>query len=144
MINWQGLEIPNPESFAKSNLADDKNTTNWSGIKNKHLDELCDKYNIAFDKTERVKIIKEIDSILCNSYEYILMWYAPYQRIVFHNKFGYPEGVLDKVNFLQSVPVLWFNDPEKAYEYDEAVKDTKIIIPSGEVENRFWINQTRK
>ncbi|MDD5361318.1 MAG: ABC transporter substrate-binding protein [Ignavibacteria bacterium] len=144
MINWQGLEIPNPESFAKSNIADEKNTTNWSGIKNKRIDELCDKYNVTFEKPERIKIIKEIDSILCNNFEYILMWYAPYQRLVFHNKFGYPDGILDKVSFLPSIPVLWFNDPEKAYEYDEAVKDAKITLPSGEVENKYWINKTRK
>lgn len=144
VINWVGLEIPNPESFAKSNLADEPNTTNWSGIKDKKIDELCDKYNVAFDKKERIKIVQEIDSILANFHGYILMWYAPYQRIVFHNKFGYPVGILDRTKFTESIPALWYNDPETAYEYDEALKDAGKTMPQGEIDNTYWINIYKK
>ncbi|MCE1166112.1 MAG: extracellular solute-binding protein [Bacteroidetes bacterium] len=144
IVNWVGLDVPNPESFAGSKIADEPNTTNWSGIKDRRIDELCDKYNVSFDKTERVNLIREIDGILANFYGYILMWYAPYQRIVFQNKFGYPEGLIGRTTFVESIPVLWFNDPEKAYEYDEALKDNTKTMAPGEIENKFWINPAKK
>ncbi len=144
IINWQGLDIPNPESFARSNTADEPNTTNWMGIKDKRIDELCDKYNAAFDKNERVRIIQEIDGILAGYYGYVMMWYAPYQRLVFHNKFGYPDGMLGRTTFMESIPVLWYNDPEKGYEYDEALKDKTRTMPAGETDVKYWINPVKK
>ena len=139
-VNWNELAIPNPENAYRSNLADEKNNANWPGIKDKRIDELCDKYNVTSDFNERVNIIRSIDYLLCEYSGYILMWYAPYRRIVFHNKFGYPEGILDRETGIESILNLWFADPLKLKEYNEALKNESIILKTGEVDVKYWLN----
>ncbi|MGA2668552.1 MAG: extracellular solute-binding protein [Ignavibacteria bacterium] len=141
---WTGLRIPNPESSMHSNTADQPNTTNWDGIKDKRIDDLCKQYNITFDKAERVKIIREIDFIATNFHGYALGWYAPYQRITFHNKFGYPKWVLTRLNDYLVIPSLWWNDPEKGAEYDAAIQDKNKKMEQGEVDSKYWMDVKAK
>jgi microcin C transport system substrate-binding protein len=138
--NWSGLRVPNPESSMKSNTADEPNTTNWPGIKNERIDQLCDQYNVTFDQKERVRIIREIDSIAANMHAYAFGWYGPYQRIAYHNKFGYPDWYLPRVSDHYSVAILWWNDPEKAAEYDDAVKDKNLTMQGADVDQKFWVD----
>ncbi len=141
---WTGLRIPNPESSLKSNTADQPNTTNWPGIKDKRIDELCDAYNVSFDKNERIKIVREIDSIACNYFGYGFGWYGPYQRIAFHNKFGYPKWMLPRTSDFLSIPVMWYYDPEKAAEYDAALTDKTKAMPIPEVDQKYWLDVKAK
>jgi microcin C transport system substrate-binding protein len=136
---WSGLRIPNPESSMGPGTADQPNTTNWNGIKDPKIDELCAKYNTSFDKTERVKIIREIDYIATSMQPYAFGWFGPYQRIAFHNKFGFPEPILSRTDDYLVIPILWYNDPEKAAEYEDAKKDNKLVLEQGEVDQKFWI-----
>lgn len=141
---WTGLRIPNPESSLKSNTADQPNTTNWPGIKDKRIDELCDKYNITFDKKERVKIVREIDSIASSYFGYGFGWYGPFQRIIFHNKFGYPEWMIGRTTDYLAAPFMWYYDPEKAAEYDAAVKDKNKKLELGETDQKYWLKVKEK
>jgi len=136
---WSGLRIPNPESSMGPGTADQPNTTNWNGIKDPKIDELCAKYNTSFDKAERVKIIREIDYIATSMQPYAFGWFGPYQRIAFHNKFGFPEPILSRTDDYLVIPILWYNDPEKAAEYEDAKKDNKLVLEQGEVDQKFWI-----
>ena len=104
---WSGSQIPNPENMYHSKLADLKNNANWSGVKDKRIDNLCDKYNDTHDYNERIKIVRDIDNLLCEYAGYIFTWYAPYHRIVFQNKFSYPESILDRESGMESLLYLW-------------------------------------
>jgi microcin C transport system substrate-binding protein len=137
-ISWENPLVPNPESYMASKTADEKNTANWDGLKDSKIDELIDKYALTFDKNERIKIIREIDLLACSHFDYIFQWSPNYQRIAFQNKFGYPVSILDRINDYKSVLSLWWNDPEKAAEYDIAFKDKNKSLPSGEVDNKYW------
>lgn len=139
-INWTGLRIPNPESSMGPGTADEPNTTNWPGIKDPRIDSLCGLYNKSFDKSERVKIIREIDLIATSMYPYAFGWYAPYQRIAFQNKFGYPKWMLARTRDYFVIPSMWYNDPEKAAEYEDAKNNSSMQLEKGEVDNKFWIN----
>ncbi|MCI0472776.1 MAG: ABC transporter substrate-binding protein [Ignavibacteria bacterium] len=143
-ISWTGNVIPNPEGNFTSELADKPNTTNWSGIKDGRIDSLCTVYNALFDKNERIKVIREIDLILSEFHGYVLMWYAPYHRFVFHNKFSYPDGMIGKYSSIYDVPRLWYFDPEKSFDYQEAVKDKNRTLNSGDTENKYWIELKSK
>jgi len=140
-INWTGPRVPNPTGMMESRMADIPNTTNWPGIKDKRIDELLQKYLETFSLKERVKILREIDYIACNIYAYIFEWYAPFQRIAYQNKFGYPEGIIGKYSDFLTATSMWYNDGEKAALYDKAVLDKNITIPSGEVDNKYWLQQ---
>ena len=143
-INWSGLAIPNPESSMGPGTADEPNTTNWPGIKDARIDELCGKYNLSFDRNERIKIIREIDFIATSMQPYVFGWYAPYQRLAFHNKFGFPKWILPRTEDYLRIPILWWNDPEKAAEYEDARKDKNIVLPKGEVDQKYWIELREK
>ena len=136
---WTGLRTPNPESSLKSNTADAPNTTNWPGIKDARIDELCDRYNVTYDKKERVKIVREIDGIAVNYFGYGFGWYAPYQRIGFHNKFGYPEWILPRTTDYLFTCIVWYYDPEKAAEYDAVKSDPNKKMEVQEVDQKYWI-----
>ncbi|MFZ4590774.1 MAG: ABC transporter substrate-binding protein [Ignavibacteria bacterium] len=136
---WSGSIIPNPENMYSSKLADLKNNANWSGIKDKNIDDLCDKYNNTFDYRERINIVRNIDSLLCEYAGYILTWYAPYHRIVFQNKFGFPESILDKETGIESLLYLWYNDPIKNENYNKAIKDESIFLESGDIDCKYWL-----
>ncbi len=142
---WGGLVFPNPESSFGPGTADQPNSTNWSGVKDARIDTLCIKYNISFDRDERIKIIQEIDYILCNLQPYALAWYYPAQRVAFANKFGYPQGYLSRTeDVTDAIPTYWFNDPDKALEYDKALKDKSIVLEQGEIVNKYWLKFLKK
>lgn len=144
-INFAGLRIPNPENSLNSKTADINGTTNWSGIKNPKIDELCAAYDVEFDVGKRVKILKEIDFLATGEYGIAFGWYPPYQRLAFQNKFGFPDGVIAR-NFdvITVLPYLWFNDPEKALEYDAAVIDKAKVMQKGDEDNKYWLQLKEK
>ena len=142
---WGGLVFPNPESSFGPGTADQPNSTNWSGVKDARIDTLCYKYNISFDRDERIRIIQEIDLILCQLQPYALAWYYPSQRIGFANKFGYPTGILSRTeDVTDAIPTYWFNDPEKTVEYEKALKDKNIVLEQGEMVDKYWITYSKK
>lgn len=136
--NWSGLQFPNPESSMHSKTADPDNTTNLPGIKVKRIDELCEQYNVTFDMKKRVAQIREIDSLATNEIGYALGWYAPYNRFAYWNKFGMPPGILSRTGDYFSAIGLWWYDPQKNADLQDAIKDAKKTLPVGETENRYW------
>ncbi len=96
-MGWGGLLFPNPETSFASTLADVPNNNNITGFKDKRVDELLDAYDGSSIQQKRAAIIQEIDGILANSYQYILGWDAPFERIAYWNKFGHPEGYLTRI-----------------------------------------------
>lgn len=144
MINWGGLVIPNPESSMGPGTADEPNTTNWPGIKSERIDELCRLYNVEYDREERIKIVREIDKIATEMQPYAFGWYAPYQRIAFQNKFGYPDWMLTRTGDYLTLVSIWYNDPEKYAEYEDAKKDKALTMEKGEVDNKYWMDVKKK
>ncbi len=144
-ITWGATQIPNPENTLKSTTADQEGSANWPGIKNPRIDELCTAYDTVFDIKTRINILRKIDILACNEFGYIFSWYPPYLRVAFHNKFGFPEGIVARdFSAITVLPYMWFNDPEKAAEYDAAVIDKTKTLPSGDEENKYWLNLKEK
>ena len=95
-LAWGADIFPNPEVEYHSRLADVKDNNNVTGFKDPRIDEICEKYKLAFDQKERVALIRQLDKILTEQYHYVLGWYAPAIRIGYWNKFGYPAGILTR------------------------------------------------
>ena len=115
---WGGLLFPNPVSSFGSESADELYSTNWAGVKNTRIDQLCNEYTISFDKTRRVEIVREIDGILADLQPYALSWYYPAQRLALYNKFGYPESILSKFgDLMDDIPVYWYCNPENSIDH---------------------------
>lgn len=137
---WGGLRYPNPQTSFSTSSAKADNSTNWPGIADPRIDELIEKYNKEFNRTERIKIIRQIDKIATDYIGYAFTWYYPAERIAFHNKFGFPQGMITKTDDYLVVPRLWYLDAEKDSEYQAAVKDNKLTMPILPAENKYWLD----
>ena len=84
---------PVPDAASHSVMADQKNTNNITGFKNKRADEIMEVYEKEFDLENRVQAASRVRRHLHNTSITIFSeWSAPYQRLLFWNKFGYPQG----------------------------------------------------
>jgi len=144
MQSWGGLVFPNPETSLKSSLADQSDNNNISGFKSERVDELCAMYDVEFDQQKRIDIIREIDGIVMEERPAMLSHYAPYTRILFWNKFGYPEFMVHRfVGDYRSIFQYWWFDQEKVAQLDQAMENN-TALESGEVEVNFWTKFAEK
>jgi microcin C transport system substrate-binding protein len=137
-LAWGGLLFPNPETEWQSTLADVDNTNNVTGFKSARVDELCKQYDKSFDTQERIRIIREIDGIVANSYNYVLHWTAPFTRIAFWNKFGTPPGYLTRTGDTYTAHQLWWLDPDKDAKLKRALGDSSVKLEVGQTDDHYW------
>jgi microcin C transport system substrate-binding protein len=130
--------IPNPENIFKSGSGEN---SNWSGIEDKKVDELIDKYNREYNPDIRIELIKQIDKLLIESTGYILFWYSPGFHVAFHNYFKYPEYIFNRDGGVESVLDLWSYDKEKMEKYYEATKNEKINLDTGKCDSKYWLER---
>ena len=79
-----------------------------------------------------------MDGILANSYQYVLGWDAPFQRIAYWNKFGMPDGVLTRIGDYRDITSTWWIDPQKDADLRRAMGDNSAKLTVGETEVRYW------
>jgi microcin C transport system substrate-binding protein len=137
-MNWSGLLFPNPETSYLSSLADQNNNNNITGFKNARVDELCAAYDKMFDVQQRIRAIREIDGIVANDYQSVLLWYAPYIRLAYWNKFGTPPGYLSRTGDQYMAYQLWWDDPDKDAKMQEALRNPSIKLEVGPSEDHYW------
>jgi microcin C transport system substrate-binding protein len=136
---YSGTPFPSPELVWHSKLADKKNSLNVTGFKNARADEIMDAYGKSFDLKERIKLLQELDGIITNSHNIILEWTAPYQRVVYWNKFGTPPGILTRIDDALIIPSIWWFDPEKNQKLEAALRDSSIKLGEGPSDDRYWL-----
>ena len=139
-IGYTGLSFPNPETSLLASLADQKNSNNITGFQNARVDELIEQYDVAYEIPERVKIIQEVDALFTDQHHWIFEWYAPYWRIAFWNKLGFPKGHITRTGNYQDMVALWWIDPEKADRLAQARGDSSSDLGQGEVEDKYWLD----
>ena len=81
---------------------------------------------------QRIQLIQEIDGIVANSYQYVLRWDSPFQRIGYWNRFGMPDGYLSRVGDYTDIVTMWWVDPQKDGELKRAMGDGAVTLPVGE------------
>ena len=143
-LAWGGLLFPNPETSWHSRLADVDNTNNITGFKNERVDRLLSEYDRMFDPEDRERVIREVDGILANSYQYILSWSAPFTRVIYWNKFGAPPGYLTRIGDYGAIWMMWWIEPQKERELQEALRDPSKQLEVGPTEDRFWLEYAER
>src|SRR5262245_6600424 len=92
-----GGPFPEPSQFFDSAQADQKASTNVTGFKNQRVDEILKLYEREFDLQKRAALLQELDGIVTSNHNYILEWTAPFERMVYRNKFGQPKGIITRI-----------------------------------------------
>ena len=144
MQNWSGLVFPNPETSLKSYLADENNTNNISGFKNARVDELCDEYDVTFDQSRRVEIIREIDGIYSDIHPAAWGIARNYQRVLYWDKFGYPEYMVGRyTGDYRSAFTLWWFEPAKEAAL-KAAMDNNTNLSTSDIDVMYWPEYLKK
>ena len=138
VMGWGALIFPNPETSFGGELADQPNNNNITGFKDARADALMKQYDTEYDSKKRAALIQEIDGIVANSYQYILRWDSPFQRIGYWNKFGMPEGYLSRIGDYTDMTSMWWVDPQKDAELKKALADSSVKLPVGETDVKYW------
>jgi len=137
---FTGSVNPRIEEWFRSDLADMNDNNNFFGFKSARVDQLIKEYNAEYDLQKRIKIGKEVDKIVCDIHPLSFGIKRLYRRLLFWDKFGYPEYMVDRfVGDSESVFFLWWIDPEKEARLKDAMKnDTQL--PVNDVDFKFWPN----
>lgn len=133
--------FPEPEFVYHSKYADQKNTSNIWGIKDKRVDEICEKHTKEFDIKERIKLLQELDYILASEYMMAMFWISDNVRILYWNKFSYPEFVLGRFegsSYWQLSPIRYWWYDEEADKALEDAREKNLPLPSKPAEVRYW------
>lgn len=138
-FNYDEFGFPAPESLL-SVLADEPGTRNITGFKNRRVDELIAQYQSAYSVEDRAGIIRTIDALFTREHHWIMLYYAPYERITFWNKFGAPKGYLTRTGNYQDIMSLWWIDPTNAADLERAKHDSTMTFKSGETDDKYWLN----
>ena len=139
-VSWGGGgPFPLPEQFWQSDQADVKSSGNITGFKNPRVDAIIAEYNREFDVKKRAGLLRELDGIVMSQHHYILEWYAPFQRMLYWNKFGQPKGLITRIGDYRDPLSLWWIDPEKSAALDQALKDPSKKLAVGASEDKYWL-----
>lgn len=134
---WSAAVFRDPESMWSSREADAKSSANLAGFKNARVDELIVKQRTVFDVNERNDILREIDGLIFREHPYVLWWNLDYQRVLYWNKFGTPDTVLNKYGMVYaSILTYWWYDENAALELENAQKNN-LAMPLKPYEVNF-------
>ena len=97
--------------FWGSSSAGKPGSRNYCGIKNKAIDTLIEKMIFVRDRRGLVTACRALDrAVMANNY-FVPMWYAPYDRVAYWNRFSHPDK---PPPFATGFPTIWWWDEEKA------------------------------
>jgi microcin C transport system substrate-binding protein len=142
-IAYTGSVFPSPEQNWLSRLADEKNTNNITGFKSPRADEIIQAYNKEFDFNRRVSLLREFDGIFTNEHHWILEWSAPYERVIYWNKFGQPPGYISRIGDARDIPSMWWFDPSRTLKLDAAMKDKSVNLGEGQTDDKYWLDYAK-
>jgi microcin C transport system substrate-binding protein len=150
-VAWGTGSFPDPEQEYHSRLAVQQDNNNITSFKDPRADAIMEKYSKSFDLKERIALIRELDGLLTNFHHDVFHWKAPFLRLAYWNKFGFPPGHLTRTGDYQSdinqgpgAERLWWIDPVKARRLEEAMRDESITLEPAPPEDRYWLEYASK
>jgi microcin C transport system substrate-binding protein len=109
---WGISQSPGNEqrNYWGSAAADTPDSQNYPGIKNPVVDALIEKLIQAKDRDSLVSRVRALDRVLQWGYHLVPHWHLDYDRLIFWNKFGYPDTIPEQGMQIDT----WWYDKEKA------------------------------
>jgi microcin C transport system substrate-binding protein len=108
----QSLSPGNEQRFYwGSAAADQEGSRNAIGIKNSAVDKLIDRIIFAKDRAELVACTRALDRVLLWNYYLIPLWYYPYERLAYWDKFQRPAKLPSEDPSFERI---WWYDPAAA------------------------------
>ena len=118
-----------PEEMWHSSTADQPASNNRSGVKDAVIDSLVELQKTEMSLDKRNDILKQLDKRLTEIIPYVLLWQADNHRLLYWNRFGTPNYVLDKFNKEDAMTVYWWIDALKDTRLKDAMKNNVSLEP---------------
>lgn len=130
-----GSTIKAPEYAWLSSEADRQGSSNRSGFKSARVDELIAAEKTMMKMSDRIDVYREIDALVAAEVPYAFLWTSDNMRLLYWNRFGMPDTVVDRISDETSIPAYWWYDPDRDAELQEAVDEGKCLpsVP-------LWVN----
>ncbi len=125
--SWGASLYKDPEGMWSSKEADRLAGNNVTGFKNNEVDKIVEQQKIIFDINKRNQLAKNVDKLVYDTYPYVLLWNINYTRLLYWNKFGMPETILDKYGREKAAYSYWWFDEDSAADLDDAIKQKKTL-----------------
>ncbi len=125
--NWGAALKRDPEQLWSSAEADRKTSSNIPGFKHPRVDALIEQQRTIFDVNKRNEIYREIDGLIFQEYPYLLLWNADHVRLLYWNKFGTPDWVLDKYYNEYAALKYWWLDEDARDDLEAAQADGESL-----------------
>ena len=61
------------------------------------------------------------------------------RRRVYWNKFGQPKGVISRTGDSRDAVGLWWIDPQKNQQLEDALRDPSKKLEAGPTEDKYWL-----
>jgi microcin C transport system substrate-binding protein len=130
VASWGQSNSPGNEQrdFWGSNAAKSPGSRNYSGIAHPAVDALIDQLIAAPDRESLVTRTRALDRLLLWNHMVVPNWHAGNDRLVFWDKFGYPEPPPRNGTSTS----FWWYDPQKAAAIGQAIAaDPKALKGGG-------------
>lgn len=126
-INTGASRLRDPEPIFHSRYADLESSYNLAGVKDEQVDGILEKLKFETNLDRRNAMLKQLDARLLELTPFVLLWQADKTRLLYWNKFGTPEYVINKYARENSALVYWWYDKQKQAALETAIKDNSDL-----------------
>ena len=138
-FSWTAGLFPDMKMQFFSEFADQMQSNNLNGFKDKRADEIMVAYQTEFDAKKRKAMIHELDQILFDAHPYALGWYAPYFRVIYWDKFGYPPEYVSRYGDSSNVIAYWWFNEKRQMKMENDRTEGRSRTPSqSDIVDQFW------
>jgi microcin C transport system substrate-binding protein len=133
---WGAVVRKDPETAWHSREAERKAGPNITGFKNPKIDAIIEKQRSMFDINARHELVRQADAMIYAEIPYVLLWNINYTRMLYWNKFGTPDTVLDKYGDEIAVLQYWWVDEDSEADLEDAIENGDAL-PRMPFERKF-------
>lgn len=131
-MTWAAYGSPvfrDPEGMWHSKEAERISGNNVTGYASDKVDALIEEQKEIFDIEKRNEILRRIDATVYPDIPYILLWANDHKRLLYWNKFGTPDTVLDKYSNEEAAYSYFWIDPNSQAELKQAMENKQSLPP---------------
>ena len=124
VYKWGQSDSPGNEqrNYWTTAAADSPGARNFPGVRDPVVDELVELVIFAPDRESLVHRVRALDRVLLWGHYVIPHWHLTYQRLLFWNKFSWP----DVTPFRGTSTAYWWYDEEKAARLEQRLEATDL------------------
>ena len=129
---------PAPRQYLHTEFKNSTNNNNIWGFGTPEVDSLITVYEEDLDFEDRLAAVHRIDDIVWEEAFYIPFWTAPYIRLVYWDYLRFPEFYLPKRTEQVTDYMVYWIDPERRRNLEEAMAANRPLPDEGEIDKDYY------